>query len=187
MFPSFKIVLVGDSQVGKTTWIYRNMEDKFNDKYSASVGRSINQLVFQTNRGPICFQVWDIAGDERRCGLREGYYHGADGALVMFDVTNKTSFNTVERWHRNITTFCGDLPVVTLGNKVDLVDRKVKLKDLKIFTPKRWRYFGTSAKSGYNLHSPFLFLARKLVNDPTLQFLSEEDLLSLHFNNNTHL
>ena len=81
--------------------------------------------MFHTSRGPIKFNVWDTAGQEKFGGLRDGYYIQAQCAIIMFDVTAMSTYKNVPEWHRDLERVCGDIPIVLCGNKVDdIKDRK---------------------------------------------------------------
>ena len=81
--------------------------------------------MLHTSRGPIKFNVWDTAGQEKFGGLRDGYYIQAQCAIIMFDVTAMSTYNNVPVWHRDLERVCGDIPIVLCGNKVDdTKDRK---------------------------------------------------------------
>ena len=87
----FKLVLVGDSGTGKTTFMKCHLTGEFEKKYVATLGVKVHPFVFHTNRGPIKFSVWDTAGQEQFGGLRDGYYIQAQCAIVMFDVTSRVN------------------------------------------------------------------------------------------------
>ena len=88
----------------------------------------VHPLVFYTNRGPICFNVWDTAGQEKFGGLRDGYYIQGQCGIIMFDVTSRVTYKNVPNWHRDLVRVCENIPIVLCGNKVDIKDRKVKAK-----------------------------------------------------------
>uniref|UniRef100_A0A8D1YMF7 GTP-binding nuclear protein Ran n=1 Tax=Sus scrofa TaxID=9823 RepID=A0A8D1YMF7_PIG len=129
----FKLVLVGDGGTGKTTFVKRHLTGEFEKKYVATLGVEVHPLVFHTNRGPIKFNVWDTAGQEKFGGLRDGYYIQAQCAIIMFDVTSRVTYKNVPNWHRDLVRVCENIPIVLCGNKVDIKDRKVKAKS--IFSP----------------------------------------------------
>lgn len=168
--PEFKLVLVGDGGVGKTTYVKRHKSGEFEKKYVATVGAEVRPLEFTTNRGKVIFNVWDTAGQEKYAGLRDGYYVEAQCGIIMFDVTSRTSYKNVPNWHRDLTRVCDNIPIVLVGNKVDVKDRKVKAKSINFHRRKNLAYYDISAKSNYNFEKPFLWLLRKLTNDPTLVF-----------------
>ena len=180
--PTFKLVLVGDGGVGKTTSVKRHLTGEFEKKYVATLGVEVHPLVFHTNRGPIKFNVWDTAGQERFGGLRDGYYIQGQCAIVMFDVTSRITYKNVPNWHRDLTRVCENIPIVLTGNKVEIKDRKVKAKQITFHRKKNLQYYDISAKSNYNFEKPFLWLARKLCGDNNLHFVEAPALAPPEFN-----
>lgn len=169
--PSFKLVLVGDGGTGKTTFVKRHLTGEFEKKYVATLGVEVHPMVFYTNRGAIKFNVWDTAGQEKFGGLRDGYYIQGQCAIIMFDVTSRVTYKNVPNWHRDLVRVCENVPICLVGNKVDVKDRKVKAKTITFHRKKNLQYYDVSAKSNYNFEKPFLWIARKLVGDPNLQFV----------------
>ncbi|WP_411025011.1 hypothetical protein, partial [Salmonella sp. s54836] len=92
-------------------------------------------------------------------------------AIVMFDVTSRVTYKNVPNWHRDLVRVCENIPIVLCGNKVDIKDRKVKPKNITFHRKKNLQYYDISAKSNYNFEKPFLYLARKLVGDPNLEYV----------------
>ena len=117
---------------------------------SATLGVEVHPLVFYTNRGPIRFNVWDTAGQEKFGGLRDGYYIQGQCAIIMFDVTARVTYKNVPNWHRDLVRVCENIPIVLCGNKVDIKDRKVKAKAI-VFHRKK------------NLQVSFEFIMKGLV------------------------
>lgn len=148
--PEFKLILVGDGGVGKTTFVKRHLTGEFEKKYVATLGVEVHPLIFHTNRGPIKFNVWDTAGQERFGGLRDGYYIQGQCAIIMFDVTSRITYKNVPNWHRDLTRVCENIPIVLCGNKVEIKDRKVKAKQITFHRKKNLQYYDISAKSNYN-------------------------------------
>uniref|UniRef100_A0A7S2IDN9 GTP-binding nuclear protein n=1 Tax=Helicotheca tamesis TaxID=374047 RepID=A0A7S2IDN9_9STRA len=169
--PEFKLILVGDGGVGKTTFVKRHLTGEFEKKYVATLGVEVHPLPFHTNRGPIKFNVWDTAGQEKFGGLRDGYYIQGQCAIIMFDVTSRITYKNVPNWHRDLTRVCENIPIVLCGNKVEIKDRKVKAKQITFHRKKNLQYYDISAKSNYNFEKPFLWLARKLAGDNQLHFV----------------
>jgi len=89
----------------------------------------------------------------------------------MFDVTSRLTYKNVPNWHRDIVRVCENIPMVICGNKVDIKDRKVKAKNITFHRKKNLQYYDISARSNYNFEKPFLYLARRLVNDQKLDFV----------------
>ena len=174
--PQFKLVLVGDGGVGKTTFVKRHLTGEFEKKYVATVGVEVHPLKFHTNCGPIVFNVWDTAGQEKYGGLRDGYYIQGQCAILMFDVTSRVTYKNVPNWHRDIVRVCENIPIVLCGNKIDIKDRRVKAKQITFHRKKNLQYYDISAKSNYNFEKPFLWLARKLTAQGNLTLVESPAL-----------
>ena len=170
---TFKLILVGDGGTGKTTFVKRHLTGEFEKKYVATLGVEVHPLKFRTNCGVVCFNCWDTAGQEKFGGLRDGYYILGEAGILMFDVTNRQSYKNVPIWHRDLVRVCPNIPIVLCGNKVDVRDRAVKAKQINFHRKKNLQYYDISAKSNYNFEKPFLWLARRLCNEPNLTFIEE--------------
>eukprot|EP01094_Clydonella_sp_ATCC50884_P001203 TRINITY_DN1089_c2_g1_i1.p2 TRINITY_DN1089_c2_g1~~TRINITY_DN1089_c2_g1_i1.p2 ORF type:complete len:221 (+),score=84.97 TRINITY_DN1089_c2_g1_i1:24-665(+) len=159
----FKLVLVGDGGVGKTTFVKRHLTGEFEKKYIATIGVEVHPLAFHTNAGQVVFNVWDTAGQEKFGGLRDGYYIRGECAIIMFDVTSRITYKNVASWHKDLVRVCNRIPIVLCGNKVDVKDRKVRPKQIVFHRKKNLQYYEISAKSNYHFEKPFLYLARRLL------------------------
>lgn len=93
-------------------------------------------------------------------------------AIIMFDVTSRITYKNVPNWHRDLVRVCENIPIVLCGNKVDIKERKVKAKTITFHRKKNLQYYDISAKSNYNFEKPFLWLARKLIGNPNLEFVA---------------
>jgi len=173
---TFKLVLVGDGGTGKTTFVKRHLTGEFEKKYIATLGVEVHPLGFSTNLGNIIFDVWDTAGQEKFGGLRDGYYINGQCGIIMFDVTSRITYKNVPNWHRDLVRVCENIPIVLCGNKVDVKERKVKAKSITFHRKKNLQYYDISAKSNYNFEKPFLWLARKLTGNQSLEFVAEVSL-----------
>lgn len=94
----------------------------------------------------------------------------------MFDLTSRITYKNVPNWHRDLVRVCENIPIVLCGNKVDIKERKVKPKNIDFHRKKSLQYYDISAKSNYNFEKPFLWLARKLVGNPSLEFVASPAL-----------
>ena len=179
----FKLALVGDDGVGKTAFVKRHLTGEFEKKYVATIGVEVHPIEFDTNHGPIRFNVWDVAGQEKYGGLRSGYYIQSDCAILMFDVTSPTTYTNVPNWHRNFTRVCGKTaPMVLCANKVEVKERKVNRESItfhlgetdeqgNVLRGPMTAYCEISTKVGAQLKEPFLCLARELMREPDLVFV----------------
>jgi GTP-binding nuclear protein Ran len=105
-------------------------------------------------------------------GLRDGYYIQGQCGIIMFDVTSRITYKNVPNWHRDLERVCENIPIVLCGNKVDVKERKVKTGSVTFHRKKNLQYFEISAKSNYNFEKPFLWLGKKLVGNPALDFVA---------------
>jgi GTP-binding nuclear protein Ran len=172
----FKIVIVGDGGVGKTTFVKRHITGEFEKQYVATQGAMTHEMTFYTNKGPIKYNVWDTAGQEKFGGLGDGYYVKAAAAIIMFDVTSRITYTNVPDWYKSLERVCDQIPMVLCGNKCDRPERKVKTRMISFHRKKNLKYYDISAKSNYNYEKPFLFISRKLARDSTLVFTKQPAL-----------
>ena len=127
--PKFNLVLVGDGGAGKTTFVKCRLTGEF-ETYIATLGVEVHPLVFHTNREPIKFNVGDIAGQEKFGGLRDGYYIQGQCAIVVFDVTLRVTYKNVPSWRRDLVSVCENIAIVLCGNKLDIMDRRLRQSQL---------------------------------------------------------
>ncbi|KAJ1976493.1 GTP-binding nuclear protein gsp1/Ran [Dimargaris verticillata] len=179
--PTYKLILVGDGGTGKTTFVKRHLYGEFDAKYNATIGVEIRPISFHTNQGPICFNIYDTAGQEKWGGLRDNYYTGSDCGIIMFDVTSRITYKNVPNWYRDITKICPNLPLVICGNKVDVPERKAYEQRVLSFDQAPWpwphrkkqQYLATPetlAKAG------FFFNPHQLSRDAVQCFLCHKSL-----------
>lgn len=156
----FKILLVGDSGVGKSCLLARFAGEEFGD-YGSTIGVDFKIRSVEYDGVPIKLQLWDTAGQERFRTITRSYYRGAHGIIVVYDVTDAESFSNVTHWLDEIKRNCRPGAMVNLllvGNKVDLVEQKeVDYNTAKKFADKAWVPFvETSAKDSTNVEIAFM-------------------------------
>ncbi|KAK5580953.1 hypothetical protein RB653_000980 [Dictyostelium firmibasis] len=167
-----KVLLLGDGGVGKTTFVRRHQTGEFEKNYIPTLGVEVKKLKFPTTLGEISLEIWDVAGQERFGGIRDGYYIGAECAILMFDVSSRVTYKNIPTWDRDIKRVIGcDIPVVLCGNKVDLMDRQVKPEQIVYHRKNNYQYYDVSTQSNYNFVNPFLYLIRKITGCPNLGFI----------------
>jgi len=128
-------------------------------------------MPFFTSKGKILFNVWDTAGQEKLGGLRDGYYINGNCGIIMFDVCSRITYQNVPKWYKDLVRVCENIPIVLVGNKVDVKDRKVKAKQITFHRKKNLQYYDISAKSNYQFEKPFVWLLRKLTGDAQLSLV----------------
>jgi small GTP-binding protein len=151
---SLKVVVVGDSGVGKTCFLIRFVRDQFDEECQPTLGVEFLTKIVQTERHRIQLQLWDTAGQELFRSVTRGYYRGSAGALLVFDITSRDSFESVARWLQDIRDVArADVVTMLIGNKSDLADkRQVSTDEADAFAKGHsMQYCETSAKTGHNL------------------------------------
>ncbi len=177
MTHNYKILLVGDSGTGKTTFVHRHRMGSFITQHNPTVGADIKSITFYTNYGSVKFDIWDCGGKQQYKQYVDGFYSDKQAALVFFDVNNISSYNNASQWANSIHNILPTAPIVICGNKCDRRDRKVPIANIDIHRTlsTEWdrtvHYYDISSKSNYNFDKPFLFMARQLTNKEDLQFV----------------
>lgn len=174
MSTSYKVVLVGNDGVGKTCMVDKLHGSHFDERYVATLGVEVHPITFYTNHGPITLNIWDTAGQERYGGIREGYLHQADAAIVMFSVNHAMSAGSVPMWFRMVRRSAGSIPTVILGNKNELSRRIVRNPTIHRELASRYggvvHYHEFSVKLENSMRYPLLLLARDLTGYTDLVF-----------------
>lgn len=134
----FKVLLVGDSGVGKSCLLLRYAEKHFRDNYVATIATDFRVPTLEVDGQQVQLQIWDTAGQERFRTITTAYYRGAQGILVVYDTTNARSFNNVQMWLDEIHQYAGlNVNCMLVGNKVDMKkDKAVDKKIVKDFARK---------------------------------------------------
>jgi small GTP-binding protein len=159
-----KIVVVGDAAVGKTSLIVRYVKGVFNPSYIITLG--VNFFIQDINIGEktLRLQIWDTAGQERFGPVRQKYYKGARGAVLVFDLTNPASFERLDFWVKEVKQACGDIPIVFVGNKADLRSTVTADQIQEFASGYELQFIETSAKTGMNTVKPFILLAPQILD-----------------------
>ena len=154
----FKVVLVGDSFVGKTNIMSKYLKNEFHEDSKATVGVEFGSKQFNIEGHTIKAQIWDTAGQERYKAITSAYYKGAKGAFIVYDITRKQSFESVERWVTDVTSVADKkISIVLIGNKSDLEDQRQVTKEQAEEKANKLEvaFLETSAFSGDNLDKAF--------------------------------
>ncbi|MFW9996873.1 MAG: GTP-binding protein [Candidatus Odinarchaeota archaeon] len=170
-----KIALIGDGAVGKTALRRKFIGEDFQSSYLLTIGADFSIYGIDIDGKEVKFQLWDLAGQQRFAVVREGYYRGVLGCVVVYDVTRMDTFANVSPWIEEAFKHSGHgkVPLVLLGNKTDLRGmypdslRAEQGEELvKTFTEKNisCKYFDTSAKTGQNVREAFTELGRVILN-----------------------
>ena len=160
-----KVVIVGDSGVGKSNLIKRFTTNEFLANSKATVGVEFLSKSYKINDKIFKIEMWDTAGQERYKSITSAYYKGAKGALVVYDTTSAQSFENVDKWYNEIKEKTGkDIKLILIGNKIDLAEQKVVNTDEALAKAKTWGIplMETSAKSAVNVKEAFHDLLKEM-------------------------
>ena len=153
-----KIIIIGDAAVGKSNILTRFTRNEFSENTKSTVGVELGVKFIKVKGVNTKIQIWDTAGQERYRSITSSYYKGSHGCFIVYDITNETSFENVERWYEYVQREAGkNISIILVGNKCDLEnERKIskekgqeKAKNLKC------AFFETSALSGVNISQIF--------------------------------
>ena len=163
----FKVLLVGDPAVGKTSLIRRFVEGRFEKEYKMSIGVDIFSKTVEVGDKVARLTLWDIASQERFARFRSAFYQQANGVLVVFDLTRPETLESMEDWVREVKQYAGDIEVVLVGNKNDLKDqRKIKREDVDPWINRYGCiYVETSALTGDSVEEAFISLCQAIAKE----------------------
>jgi len=163
-----KIMLIGDSNVGKTSIIKRYCKNIFSKSHISTVGIDLETKNIKIGKHIINLQLWDTAGQERYRVLSKNYYNNSDAFIIVYDITNLKSFESVKNWIEQIKENASEnVKSVLLGNKSDLEDKRVinEEKGKKLAKENNINFYETSAENGANIDKAIIDLVEEVLND----------------------
>ena len=175
----FKVVLVGDSFVGKTNIMSKYIKNEFHEDSKATVGVEFGSKQFTVEGHSIKAQIWDTAGQERYKAITSAYYKGAKGAFIVYDITRKQSFESVEKWVNDVTAVADKkITIILIGNKSDLEDQRQVSKEQGQDKANKLElaFLETSALSGENLDKAFDMMMNEVYKKCHEEMLAEGDV-----------
>ncbi|KAF0694871.1 Aste57867_14271 [Aphanomyces stellatus] len=161
----FKLLLIGDSGVGKSCLLLRFADDTYTESYISTIGVDFKIRTIELDGKTIKLQIWDTAGQERFRTITSSYYRGAHGIIVVYDVTDQESFNNVKQWLHEIDRYaCENVNKLLVGNKSDLTAKRVVSTDAaKEFAESLGiEFLETSAKNAANVEKAFMMMAAQI-------------------------
>jgi small GTP-binding protein len=165
----FKITVIGEPAVGKTSLIKKYTKGSFQKDYIKTLGAQFSKYDEEIEGNNVKLFFWDIAGQEEFNFMRPTFYKGSKAAIIVFShAPNEVkSYDRITSWHDDIKKFCGDLPIVLFGNKIDLAkEQKIEEKKIVELVKKRnfLGYYKTSAKTGSGVYQAFQAIIKELYN-----------------------
>ncbi|KAK2725416.1 ras-related protein Rab-35-like [Artemia franciscana] len=161
----FKLLIIGDSGVGKSSLLIRFSDNVFSHNYITTIGVDFKIKTLEVNGQRVKLQIWDTAGQERFRTITSTYYRGTHGVIIVYDVTNGQTFANVKRWLLEIDQNCDSVCKVLVGNKNDMPERKVvETEDAERFARQmKVPLFETSAKDNKNVEDMFMCITRNVL------------------------
>ncbi|RZF40960.1 hypothetical protein LSTR_LSTR013215 [Laodelphax striatellus] len=167
----FKVIVIGDPTVGKTSYVQRYVQNSYSKEYKGTVGVDFALKILKwSDTQTVKLQLWDIAGQERFTWMTRVYFKDAHGCIIMFDLTNKHSFENTLKWKKDVDSKCtlpdgSPIPCMLLANKCDLSHRQVEQMAIETFY-KENNFIGwteTSAKEGLMVNDSMKFLVEVMM------------------------
>mmetsp|Transcript_5109 Transcript_5109/g.10598 ORF Transcript_5109/g.10598 Transcript_5109/m.10598 type:complete len:208 (+) Transcript_5109:769-1392(+) len=160
-----KLLMIGDSGVGKTCLLLRYANDSFSPTFITTIGIDFKIKTIQLDDKTIKLQIWDTAGQERFRTITSSYYRGAHGIIIVYDVTDQESFDNVKTWLQEIDRYAADkVNTLLVGNKSDLTNKRVvSYEAAKEFADSvEMEFLETSAKNSTNVEKAFMVMASQI-------------------------
>ena len=172
-----KIVLIGDSGVGKTNLLSRFARDQFNPDSKSTIGVEFATKTLEIEGKTVKAQIWDTAGQERYRAITSAYYRGAIGALLLYDITASLTFNSLSRWLQELRENAdSNIVVMLVGNKCDLQELRAVSKDegIGFAQSENLLFIETSARDATNVQESFTTLITDIVHKLSKQNLAQD-------------
>ena len=171
---NFKIILVGNSSVGKTCLLMRAVNNRFTENYQATIGFEFLLMYYQVNNAKIKLQIWDTCGQEIYRSLIQGFYRNTSATLIVFSKSDRKTFNNLNSWVKDVKNNTEqEIPIFLIGNKCDVEKNSIQVtreegeEYMKQYNLKY--YSDVSAKTGYNVLETFEEVAKTVYKDYCLK------------------
>ena len=166
---TFKLIIIGDSHVGKSSLLMKYVDKNFNENLDTTIGVDFKIKHINLNNQLIDFHIWDTSGQCRFRSLTKLYYRYCYGVLIVFDLSDKQSFINIENWLKDINKYCDvpNIPKILIGNKLDLKS-KIQVSDEEIHkfcSKNNLKYIKTSVKDDINIEKCFIELGEQIQKD----------------------
>ena len=173
---NFKILILGESEVGKTSLLLKYVDHTFPEQHIATIGVEYKDKFINRDNYDIRLQIWDTAGQERFHSIAKNIYRNTNGVLYIYDITKRESFANIKGWIKDLQNVDVDIKGIILGNKSDLEENRVIQKEELDDISKKYKmpYLETSAKDNINVNEAFELIVDELLKDNNQSFLIEK-------------
>ncbi len=171
----WKVCILGDASVGKTSLVRHYCEGYFREDYLTTIGvsflrKEINLNINNENDVPCVLNLWDLGGQTMFSTVRQEYLKGTDGAIILFDLTEKMTLSHLNNWYEDVVRSVGHIPTLIIGNKLDLINYNkneevpnIIKKAQKLCSLLKIELFLTSAKTGFHMNEIFELLTKNMI------------------------
>jgi Ras-related protein Rab-4B len=162
----FKFIVIGDTAVGKSCLLHRFIDNKFKKESTHTIGVEFGSKIIEVGGRNVKLQIWDTAGQERFRSVTRSYYRGAAGAILVYDITSRETYNHVTSWLSDARSLANkDIAIILVGNKADLPNREVTFLEASRFAQENdLMFLETSALSGEGVDGVFFQCARSILS-----------------------
>ena len=163
---TIKLLIIGDSSVGKSNFMSRFIEDKFNTSYMTTSGIDLKTADIQIKNKKIRIQLWDTAGQEKYKAITKNLFLKVMGAIIIYDITSEKSYINLKEWVKMVKEECGPhMKIIIVGNKLDLADERIidEEEAMNYAKEQKTDYIETSCKTGENVKKSITILCEKIL------------------------
>ena len=186
----FKLILVGDSYVGKTNILSKYIKNEFNQNTKSTVGVEFGAKLLKIEDKIIKAQIWDTAGQERYKSITSAYYKGAKGAFIVYDITNRLTFESVDKWIQDLNLNSDkNITLLLIGNKKDLADKRDVTKEEGEEKAKSFglAFLETSALTGENIDKVFDYMLKEVYTKIIIEKKNSGEIDYINIGNNIEI
>ena len=173
---TLKILLIGDSEVGKTSLLLKYIDHIFPEQHIATIGDEYKDKYIIKDNYDIRLQIWDTAGQERFHSISKNIYRNTNGVLFVYDMTKRESFLSIKNWIKDLQNVDDEIKGIIIGNKSDLEEKREIQKEELVDIAKKYemKYLETSAKNNINVNEGFELIVEEILKDKNQSFLIEK-------------
>ena len=185
---TIKIIILGDSKVGKTSFIIRFTKNKFDETYLATIGVDYKDRIINIENKLYKLLFYDTAGEEKYKSIPKNYIKNMQGIILMYDITNKKSFDSIIDWISDVKEIKGEnFPMILVGNKIDLNESRVVTEEMgyELAEKNQIEFFETSNKDGTNIQEAGLEIVYKILGETKVNNSRIERISTANSNNCT--
>ncbi|KAH0786928.1 ras-related protein Rab-13 [Histomonas meleagridis] len=169
--PTYKLLIVGESGVGKTCMLLQFADNSFEENFLSTIGVDFKVKEISVDGKKVKLQIWDSAGQESFKNITTSYYRNSSGLIIVYDITDHESFKKISDWVEEVRQFVPNAPLILVGNKCDMEEKRQVFPDegRELAKNLKMEFIETSAKTAYNIEEAFKVIAKQLIAESASQ------------------